>query len=96
MQWIGIIVMVIAVLLFLQVGSMRLFQTESSDKPDKLFPCLDKVAKSIVVVYLILTLCCFLSYWFLGMNAFDAFVHAMTTVSTGGSANYSNFFAGYG
>ncbi len=98
LQWIGgigIIVMAIAVLPFLQVGGIRLFQTESSDTSDKLFPRSGKVAKSIAIVYLLLTCLYFLSYWLLGMSAFDASVHAMTTVSTGGFANYSNPFALY-
>jgi len=41
MQWlggIGIIVMAIAILPFLKVGGMRLFQTESSDWSDKVLP----------------------------------------------------------
>jgi trk system potassium uptake protein TrkH len=37
-----------------------------------------------------------LSYSAMGMNGFDAIVHAMTTVSTGGMANYDISFAAFG
>ena len=36
------------------------------------------------------------AYSFTGMNDFDAIVHAMTTVSTGGMANYDVSFATFG
>ncbi|MEM9580475.1 MAG: potassium transporter TrkG, partial [Pseudomonadota bacterium] len=51
----------------------------------------------ISYIYLGITLLCALTYLLLGMDAFDASVHAMTTVATGGFANYDasfGFFAG--
>ena len=43
------------------------------------------VANNIVlVVYLVLSMLCFLAYWVSGMNLFEAVNHAMTTLSTGG------------
>ena len=38
---------------------------------------------------------CALCYLGLGMNAFDATVHALTTVSTGGFANYDASFGAF-
>ena len=87
LQWlggVGFIVMGVAVLPMLNVGGMRLFQTESSDWSDKSAPRTKNVAKNIVAVYLSLTAMCFVSYLFTGMNAFEAINHAFTTLSTGG------------
>ncbi|MGF1752279.1 TrkH family potassium uptake protein [Vibrio makurazakiensis] len=87
LQWlggIGFIVMAVAVLPMLNVGGMRLFQTESSDWSDKSSPRAKTVAKNIVAVYLVLTAVCTLGYLVTGMNLFDAINHAFTTLSTGG------------
>lgn len=87
LQWlggIGFIVMAVAILPMLNVGGMRLFQTESSDWSDKSSPRAKTVAKNIVVVYISLTLACFIGYLITGMGPFDAINHAFTTLSTGG------------
>ncbi|WP_299020673.1 TrkH family potassium uptake protein [uncultured Photobacterium sp.] len=87
LQWlggIGFIVMGVAILPMLNVGGMRLFQTESSDWSDKSSPRTKNVAKNIVNVYLTLTGLCILGYLMAGMNTFDAINHAFTTLSTGG------------
>ena len=87
LQWlggVGFIVMGVAILPMLNVGGMRLFQTESSDWSDKSAPRTKNVAKNIVAVYLSLTAMCFIGYLFTGMNAFEAINHAFTTLSTGG------------
>jgi trk system potassium uptake protein TrkH len=68
----------------LNVGGMRLFQTESSDWSDKSSPRAKTVAKNIVVVYLVLTGLCIIGYMVTGMRLFDAINHAFTTLSTGG------------
>ena len=87
LQWlggIGFIVLAVAVLPALNVGGMKLFQTESSDKSDKDSPRATNVAKNIVLVYLVLSTLCCVSYWLSGMTLFEAINHAMTTLSTGG------------
>lgn len=87
LQWlggIGIIGMAVAILPFLRVGGMRLFQTESSDWSDKALPQFREVAKTIVLLYLTLTVICVLCYRLVGMDWFNALNHAMTTISTGG------------
>ncbi|GAA5648196.1 MULTISPECIES: TrkH family potassium uptake protein [Vibrio] len=87
LQWlggVGFIVMAVAILPMLNVGGMRLFQTESSDWSDKSSPRAKTVAKNIVAVYLILTLLCMLGYLLTGMTPFEAINHAFTTLSTGG------------
>ncbi len=87
LQWlggIGFIVMGVAILPMLNIGGMKLFQTESSDWSEKSSPRTRHVAKNIMLVYSILTLLCFIGYLLSGMNAFDAINHALTTLSTGG------------
>ncbi len=89
---IGIVVIAIAILPFLSIGGMRLFKTESSDWSDKVAPRAGSVAKSVGVVYLALSLLCASGYLLGGMGWFDAITHAMSTVSTGGFANYDASF----
>jgi len=87
LQWlggVGFIVMGVAILPFLNVGGMRLFQTESSDWSDKASAKTQSVALDILLIYIFLTVCCFIGYRFSGMDSFDAVNHAMTTISTGG------------
>ena len=87
LQWlggIGIIVMAIAVLPILKVGGMQLFRMESSDQSEKALPRTAQVASAIGVIYLLLTVACAGAYWLAGMNGFEAFAHAMTTIATGG------------
>ena len=98
MQWlggIGIIVMAIAILPFLKVGGMRLFQTESSDWSDKVLPRAGGIAKATGAIYLGFTGIVTISYWLAGMLPLDAIVHAMTTVATGGFANTDASFGAY-
>lgn len=89
----GIIVMAIIMLPFLRVGGMQLFQTESSDKSEKVLPRAFELTVAIAAVFGALVLmCAFLYLWF-GMSGFDAICHALTTVATGGFANYDSSFA---
>ena len=87
MQWlggIGIIAMAVAILPFLRVGGMRLFQAESSDWSEKALPRASKIVKWLVLVYVVLTLMCFVCYVLAGVDVFNAVNHAMTTSATGG------------
>lgn len=87
LQWlggIGFVVMGVAVLPYLNVGGMRLFQTESSDWSDKNSAKTQHMAAHIVYVYIALTTLCFFGYLYADMTSFEAINHAMTTLSTGG------------
>ncbi len=81
---IGFIAMAVAILPLLRIGGMRLFQTESSDRSEKVMPRSHMVAKSIVLVYVGITVLGTLAFWWAGMNVFDAINHAMSAISTGG------------
>jgi trk system potassium uptake protein TrkH len=89
---IGIIVLSLAVMPFLQVGGMQLFRTESSDRSEKILPRAKQIAAHTGGIYVALTLACAIAYWTAGMSAFDAITHAMPTISTGGFANYDASF----
>jgi trk system potassium uptake protein TrkH len=91
MQWIGglgIIALGVAVLPFLRIGGMRLFQTESSDLSEKALPHTGRILNQLLLVYVGISAACAICYWLAGMDAFDAINHAMTTVSTGGFSTH--------
>ena len=87
LQWlggIGIIVMAIAVLPILRVGGMQLFKVEAFETHEKALPRAGQIAAWIIVVYVGLTGIWWLGLWLLGMGGFNAVIHAMTTIATGG------------
>ena len=95
LQWlggVGFIVTGIALLPFLKVGGMQLFRTESSDRGDKELRSAAGFAGATLWVYASLTVLCMMIYTIGGMNAFDAAVHSMTTLSSGGYSNYDASF----
>ncbi len=99
LQWLGGIGIIVVAMVFLpelRVGGMQIFKTEAFDTFGKILPRATEIASRISVIYLALTLICALAYIGAGMDAFDATVHAMTTIATGGFANYDASFAAFG
>ncbi len=88
---IGIIVLAMSVLPTLKIGGMQLFKSESSES-DKILPRASEVAGATTVIYVVATLICAFLLWQSGMDRFDAVVHAMTGMATGGFANYDDSF----
>lgn len=87
LQWfggLGVVVMAIAVLPMLRVGGMQMFRAEAFETPDKILPAAAQIASAMTVIYCILTFACAVAYWLAGMEAFEALVHALSTVATGG------------
>ncbi len=82
---IGILVLGVAVLPIFGMGSMTIYQAETSTASigGKLSPRIKDTAKHIARIYLILTVICILLY-LPGMNFFDAVCHAFSTIATGG------------
>lgn len=89
---IGFVVTGVALLPVLKVGGMQLFRTESSELGEKELANAARFALATLVVYGALMGGCFLAYIVGGMSVFDAIVHAMTTLSTGGYSNYDASF----
>lgn len=81
---IGFIAMAVAILPMLRIGGMRLFQTESSDRSDKVMPRSHMVAKYMVLAYVGLSAFSVLAFWLAGMGLFDSINHAMSAIATGG------------
>lgn len=90
----GIVILAVAILPMLRIGGMQLFRAETTgpQKDSKLTPRIADTAKALWLVYTGLVLLCALAYWAAGMGFFDAISHAMSTVATGGFANYDASF----
>lgn len=87
LQWfggLGIIVMAVSILPMLQVGGMQLFRAEGFDTAEKILPSATQISGSLTAIYVGLTVLCGILLMMAGMPPFDSFVHAMTTISTGG------------
>lgn len=95
LQWLGGVGIIVVAMVFLpelKVGGMQIFKSEGFDTFGKILPRAGQIATQISVIYLWLTLACVLSYFAVGMSVFDATVHALTTISTGGFSNYDASF----
>lgn len=93
LQWLGgagIIVLAVAILPMLGVGGMQLYRAETPGpmKDTKLTPRIKETAKALWLVYVTLTVLCAISYYFAGMNWFDAIGHSFTTLATGGFSTH--------
>mgnify|MGYP000022007297 FL=1 len=99
LQWLGGVGIIVVAMVFLpelRVGGMQIFRTEGFETSGKILPRAGEIASQISVIYVALTITCALVYSAFGMGNFDAMVHAMTTVSTGGMANSDASFGFYG
>jgi len=90
---IGIVIFAAAMLPFLGIGGMQMFEHESSDTTDKLMPKFIDIAKWIIGVYLGLVLLCAISLYWCGMGRFDALNHALSAVATAGFSTKNNSIA---
>jgi trk system potassium uptake protein TrkH len=99
-QWIGgmgIIVLSIAILPLLGVGGVQLAKAESpGHQPDRLTPRFRETAKRLWFVYVAFTVLEAILLAFGDMNLFQAFAHAMTTMSTGGFGTEATSITGFG
>ena len=82
---IGILVLCIAVLPIFGIGSMNIYQAETSTVSigEKFSPRIKDTAKRVFRIYLIITASCILFY-LPAMDFFDAVCHAFSTTATGG------------
>ena len=98
LQWLGGIGIIVVAMVFLpelRVGGMQIFRAESFDTFGKILPRATQIASQISAIYVSVTVACIVTYLLLGMSPFDAIVHAFTTVSTGGMANYDASFGAF-
>ena len=97
-QWIGGLGIVIIALIFLpvmKVGGMQFFKSEAFDTLGKVLPGSVDIAVALVQLYVVITAICIFVYWALGMTGFDAVVHGMSTIATGGFSTSDASFAKY-
>jgi len=96
LQWfggVGIIVVAMVFLPTLRVGGMQIFRSEGFETLGKILPRAAEIAKQISIIYFALTAACVAAYLAVGLSPFDALVHALTTLSTGGFSSYDASFA---
>lgn len=97
-HWIGglgIVFFTIAVLPSLVGGSVKVFSAEATGPiRTKMHPRLSSNAKSIWVVYILLTVACAVCFYVAGMGVFDAVNYSMSITATGGFAPH-NASTGY-
>jgi trk system potassium uptake protein TrkH len=86
-QWLGgmgIVVLSLAILPLLGIGSVQLFKAEGAGPTsDQLTPRIASSSKVLWGFYIVFSLLLFLLLW-PAMGAFDAICHAFTTLATGG------------
>lgn len=98
LQWLGGLGIVIVAMLFLpimRVGGMQYFRSEGFDTLGKVLPRALDIAQGLLNIYVALTVVAVVTFMALGMNGFDATVHALTAVSTGGMSNYDASFTNF-
>jgi len=92
-QWlggIGVIVLAVALLPMLGIGGMQLYKAETPGpfKDERITPRITRTARSLLVVYVVLTVLCATSFKLGGMSLFDAIAHSFSTLSTGGYSTH--------
>jgi len=92
-QWlggIGVIVLAVALLPMLGIGGMQLYKAETPGpfKDERITPRITRTARSLLVVYVVLTVLCVTSFKLAGMSLFDAIAHSFSTLSTGGYSTH--------
>lgn len=95
LQWLGGLGIVVVALIFLpvmKVGGMQFFRAEGFDTLGKVLPRALDISAALVQIYVVLTLACAAVFWLLGMNGYEAVIHSLTAVSTGGFSNRDTSF----
>ncbi|MEF8717353.1 MAG: potassium transporter TrkG [Candidatus Accumulibacter necessarius] len=89
MHWVGglgVVVLAVAILPLLGFGGRSMLKAETPGpmKDSKITPRITETAKGLWVVYVILTAACALSLHFVGMEPWDALMHAFSILGLGG------------
>ncbi|MEM6728620.1 MAG: TrkH family potassium uptake protein [Pseudomonadota bacterium] len=99
LQWLGGVGIIVVAMVFLpelRVGGMQIFRSEGFDTMGKILPRAAQISQQISVIYVALTIACAAAYFVAGLAPFDAILHALTTVSTGGFSTRDASFAAFG
>lgn len=98
LQWLGglgIIVFAIAIIPIFNIGGIKLFTQDWSEKPRDLHYRPKEIAKLLGSIYIFFTFLIIIFLYISGLNFFDAFSHALTTVATGGFSTKSSSIGYY-
>ncbi len=98
LNWLGGLGIVIVAMVFLptmKVGGMQFFRSEGFDTLGKVLPRALDISVALIGIYLALTVACVVTYYSLGLPGFEAVVHALSTVSTGGFSSTDRSFAAF-
>ncbi|MEM9855043.1 MAG: TrkH family potassium uptake protein [Pseudomonadota bacterium] len=99
LQWLGGVGIIVVAMVFLpelRVGGMQIFRSEGFDTMGKILPRAAQISQQISVIYVALTVACAVAYFLAGLDVFEAILHALTTVSTGGFSTRDASFATFG
>ncbi len=91
---IGIILLVIIIFPSLKVGGYALFTLESSMK-EKILPRTRSIARTVMVIYFVLTVMLASLLTAGGMSLFDSICHAFGTIATAGFSTHNDSIARY-
>ena len=92
----GIIVLGIAILPEITTGTMELFKAEvPGPTKDRLFPKIKDTAKTLWLVYVILTVAEIILLKFGGISLYESVCHAFTTMATGGFSTRNLSIVGF-
>ncbi len=95
MGGLGVIVLGLFLLPFLNIGGVSYFKIESSDIEDRPFERFQTFTISLIGIYGTLVTACAIAYTAAGMQPFHAINHAMSTVATGGFSTHDTSFLRY-
>ena len=92
MHWVGgmgVIVLVVAILPLLGIGGHQLYKAEvpTPMKDSSLTPRIAETAKGLWLTYVLLTVACGFSLWWVGLEPWDAVIHAFSVAGLGGFSN---------
>ena len=98
-QWLGgmgVIVLGVAILPLLGTGGMQLARAESpGPTPDRLTPRFQETAKRLWLIYAVITLIEIVLLTMGDMSGFQAVIHSLTTMSTGGFGTEPDSISGF-
>lgn len=92
----GIVVLFVAVLPMLGVGSRRVFRVESpGPQPEGVMPRIQDTARALWMIYVGLTIVEIIALLLCGMSLFDSVCHTFATLATGGFSTVDSSIAGF-
>ena len=100
MHWIGgmgVIVLMVAVLPLLGIGGRQIFRAETPGpmKESALTPRIAETAKGLWLVYVLLTVACTGALWQVGMDPWEALIHAFSIMGLGGFSTRDASLGGF-